>query len=170
MKTMKRLFNKLTIALLSMAFYAVFTGLATELTILTGLVASAVIALTLEPVLIKGELKPKDFVKLIYLIEYLLYFAATVLKEHFKIAKVILSRKIHVNPIIVEVPFNLENDYGITLLASTVTNTPGTITLHVDKTGKVLYVHWLMAKTMNSSEVKREIVKEFEELIKKIFG
>lgn len=170
MKNMKRLFNKLTVALLSMAFYTVFTGLATELTLLTGLIASAIVAIVLEPVFIKRELKPMDAVRLLYLTKYLLYFAAAVLKEHFKIAKVILSRKIYVNPSIVEVPFNLETDYGITLLVSTITNTPGTITLYVDKARKVLYVHWLIAKTMNPSEARREIAERFEELVKKIFG
>ena len=44
-------------------------------------------------------------------------------------------------PGIVKIPLDLETDVEITLLASLITLTPGTLSLDVSKDKKVLYVH-----------------------------
>lgn len=167
---MKRLFNKLIITLISMSFYMLFTGIATELTILTGFMISIAISLVFDGFLIRGEIRPKDMVKVVYLLKYILLFIVVELKEHLKIAKIVLKGDSSVNPEVVVIPLDLETDYGISLLALTITNTPGTIAIHIDKTKKSLYVHWLTAKAGDTTEIKRELVGGFEDLAKKIFG
>lgn len=165
---MKRMFNKIAVAALIIVFYTAFTGQATELTIITGLAASVAIAVILEPLLIKRELKVSDVVRLLYFLKYALHFAALELREHFEIAKVVFKRRISVEPQIVKIPIDLESDYSIALLASTITNTPGTIVLHVDRDRRILYVHWLMPKTKDVWEAKKLIVGGFENVIRRV--
>lgn len=164
-----RLLNKLIIVALSMIFYIVFTGLTSELTILTGLAVSILIAILFEPLLIKRALNLSDISKLFYLLEYLRHFLIIELKEHLMITKIVLRRRISINPKIVEVPIKLKTNYGIAFLMSTITNTPGTIALHVDTSRKILYVHWLTAKTLDPQETRKEITSKFEDVIEKIF-
>lgn len=165
---MKRIFNKAIVALLSAVFYITFTGLMTELTLLTGLVATVAIAILLEPILIKRELKLRDALRIIHLFEYIVYLITIELKEHLSIAKLVFRRSMSVKPEVVKIPFDLETDYGITLLASTITNTPGTITLHIDRARKTLYIHWLTPKTRDPQSAKREIVGRLEDIIKRV--
>ncbi|MEM1664456.1 MAG: Na+/H+ antiporter subunit E [Zestosphaera sp.] len=166
---MKRMFNKIIIMITSFILYTMFTGILTELTIVAGLAISLIIAVAFDGIIIKRKLFPRDVGRLIYVFEYLYHFIAVEITDHLKIAKVILSRSISVNPDIVEVPLELNSDYGVSIVALTITNTPGTIAVDFDKDRSTLYVHWLTAKHGSVEEIKKEIIGEFEMLAKKIF-
>lgn len=167
---MKRLFNKIILALVCMAIYILYTGLLTELTILTGILISIPLSLAFDKFLIEKGVRPKDVVKIVYLVKYVILFAIAELKDHIKMVKIVLGNGEYVNPDVVEVPLDLESDYGITLVALTITNIPGTIAIHIDKSKKILYVHWLTARKGSAEEIKKEIVGDFEDIAKKIFG
>lgn len=166
---MKRILNKIAIMLTSMIFYIVFAGTVTELTIATGLVTSSIVTAIFDNIVIRRTLSPKDIIRIAYAIEYLLRFIVAEIVEHIKVAKVIMSRRINVNPAVIEIPLELKSDYAISAVALTITNTPGTIAVDFDRSKGVLYVHWLIAKSKSIDEIKEEIVGKFEELAKKIF-
>lgn len=167
---MKRLFNKLIIILICITIYILYTGMLTELTILTGLIASISLSLTFDKFLVKKNIKFKDAIRIAYLVKYIVLFIITELKDHVKMVRVVLRGDRHINPDVVEVPLDLETDYGMTLVALTITNMPGTIAIHIDKSRRILYIHWLMARKISIEEIKAEIIGEFENLAKKIFG
>lgn len=167
---MRRSFNKIVIALACIAMYILYTGMLTELTILTGLLISIPLSIAFDRLLIEKGIKPRDVVKIAYLAKYIVLFAIAELRDHIEMVKIVLREDRYVNPDVVEVPLDLETDYGIALLALTITSIPGTIAIHIDKSRRVLYVHWLTARKREIEEVKREIVGDFEDLAKKIFG
>ncbi len=61
-------------------------------------------------------------------------------KANLDVAYRVITKRI--NPGIVKVPSGLKTDFGTALLANSITLTPGTITLDVDK-DRNLYVHWI---------------------------
>ncbi|MEM2454034.1 MAG: hypothetical protein QW725_06575, partial [Ignisphaera sp.] len=71
---MKRIWNKIVISIFVFILYIVFTGFATELTIISGLVLSITVAIATEAKLIERELNINDIARLLYLFKYLLRF------------------------------------------------------------------------------------------------
>ncbi|RLG71319.1 MAG: hypothetical protein DRO23_12230 [Thermoprotei archaeon] len=167
---MKKIVNKLALFTLILFLYILFTGRINTLTIITGTLASFILALMFEKTVFKGRLRIRDVVKLTHIFLYIYHFIKAEIVSHVKIAKLILSRNPETYPAVIRIPFELENTYGIALLASSITNTPGTLTLHADKSHKVLYVHWLTAHTRDPDEAKKYIVGKLERPIKDIFG
>jgi len=64
------------------------------------------------------------------------------------------------HPGIVAVPLRAESDLEIALLANLVTLTPGTLSLEVGESPRVLYVHSMFAE--DPDEVRRVIQRRFE--------
>ena len=51
-----------------------------------------------------------------------------------------------INPGIVRISPKLKTDLGVTLLANSITLTPGTLTVDIDEKTNDLYVHWIAVK------------------------
>jgi len=51
-----------------------------------------------------------------------------------------------INPGIVRISPNLKTDLGITMLANSITLTPGTLSVEIDEDTNDLYVHWINVK------------------------
>lgn len=85
-------------------------------------------------------------VKWVWLIAYSLgVFLWELIKANWDVAKRALIGKVNVNPGIVKVPVNLESEYGRSMLANSITLTPGTITMDtVEEDGQCYYyIHWI---------------------------
>jgi multicomponent Na+:H+ antiporter subunit E len=51
-----------------------------------------------------------------------------------------------INPGIVKISPNLKTDFGITMLANSITLTPGTLSVDIDEDSNDLYIHWINVK------------------------
>jgi multicomponent Na+:H+ antiporter subunit E len=71
-----------------------------------------------------------------------------------------------IRPGIVKVRTTLKSDLGKTLLANSITMTPGTIT--VDIIGEYLYIHWIYVRSEDPEIYTGMITGAFEKYIKKI--
>ncbi|KAA0000685.1 MAG: cation:proton antiporter [Thermoplasmata archaeon] len=74
---------------------------------------------------------------------YLPRFFYEMAKANFDVAYRVITGKI--NPGIVKISPNLKSDFSLTLLANSITLTPGTLSVDVDNE-KNLYVHWINVK------------------------
>jgi multicomponent Na+:H+ antiporter subunit E len=74
-------------------------------------------------------------------ISFLLFFIYELTKANIQVAYEVITPNYNMKPGIVKIPLDLETDVEITLLASLITLTPGTLSLDVSKDKKVLYVH-----------------------------
>jgi multicomponent Na+:H+ antiporter subunit E len=72
-----------------------------------------------------------------------------------------------IKPGIVKVKLGLKTNIAKTILANSITMTPGTIS--VDILGDEIYVHWIYVSTENPEEYSQKISGRFEKYIKKIF-
>jgi multicomponent Na+:H+ antiporter subunit E len=73
-----------------------------------------------------------------------------------------------IRPGIVKVKTSLKTATAITLLANSITLTPGTLTIEATGDG-YLYVHWINVKSTNVEEASKHIVRRFEWYLKRIF-
>ncbi|MEM4627931.1 MAG: Na+/H+ antiporter subunit E [Ignisphaera sp.] len=167
---MKSLLNKLAIFTIIFTFYIISTGSIRMFTILFGIIISALMAVALDRMLLARAIQLRDLTKIVYLLQYLVYFIYAAVKSHIEVARIILMDSGRLRPSIIAIPYTIESDYGLTLLALSITNTPGTLTLYVDKQSKILFIHWIETATLDAIEARKIISGKFEELAKKIFG
>ena len=102
-----------------------------------------------------------------YLILYLFIFIWECLKANFDVAYRVLHPAMPIKPGIVKVKISLKTDLARTILASSITMTPGTIT--VDMTDDLLYVHWIYVSSTDPEVYSKKVAGRFEKYIKKIF-
>jgi multicomponent Na+:H+ antiporter subunit E len=168
---MKKLTRFIAVFLYIYAFYIMFTASTTEFSLTLGFIASALLATLSTPFLIQRNLGAHDLKSFAYLLLY--YFRYMIIEEykaHKQVIKIVLSRKLDIKPAIVKVPYSVKTDYGMTLIAGSITNTPGTCVVDVDEKRHLFYVHWIYATTIEPEKAREEISKVFEEYAAKIFG
>ena len=98
-------------------------------------------------------------------------FMAELFKANVDVAKRALGRKVDVNPGIVKVPVELESEYGRSMLANSITLTPGTITMDtVEEKGRLYYyIHWIDVASEDPAEAGEMIKGRLEKWIGRVF-
>ena len=78
-----------------------------------------------------------------------------------------------INPGIVKISPGLKNDLSLTMLANSITLTPGTLSVEVDEETNDLYVHWINVKMKTLEEMPRDykdICGEFPDWARRVAG
>ena len=83
----------------------------------------------------------KAFFQVIYLVELIVYFLWELIKACSIVAHEVITPFHNMSPGIIAVPLDLKTDLEITLFASMVTLTPGTLSLDVSVDKSHLFVH-----------------------------
>ncbi|QCX32605.1 sodium:proton antiporter [Caloramator sp. E03] len=99
--------------------------------------------------------------KFVALIKYVfVIFPKELWKANVDVAKCALSPSLPVNPGIVKIPSNLKSEYALSMLANSITLTPGTITMDVaeDRGKNYYYIHCIDVATTNNVK-DGEIIK-----------
>lgn len=138
--------------------------------IATLIIASFMRDMLMEDVRHKGHLIEKIiYFLLLYAPQYLIIMAFRLIESNIKVAKNVIFMDI--KPGIVKIKTDLRSDTGVTILANSITLTPGTLTLDVSKKlGETyLYVHWIDVETLNREKAGEKIKGDIEEWLKKIF-
>ncbi|MGB9827831.1 Na+/H+ antiporter subunit E [Thermosphaera chiliense] len=165
-----KIVNGLVVALIAFITYIVFSGSITTYDIITGVIVSLVTGFIFSTITLSNPrkaLNPKRWA--LFVIYALRYLIIDETKAHVDVIKRILHPKTPVNPAIVKVPFNVSTDYAITAIANSITNTPGTVVVDVDEKGKVFYVHWIDAKTLEPEKAREAISSVFEKYAGNMF-
>jgi len=90
-----------------------------------------------------------------------------IIRANFSVAKVVLGPKSAIRPMFVQVPLDVESDFAVSLLASVISLTPGTVSADIDVENRCLLVHAL--STGEPDDLVRQIKSRYETLIKEIF-
>ncbi|MBU2535935.1 MAG: Na+/H+ antiporter subunit E [Chloroflexota bacterium] len=107
------------------------------------------------------------FIWLIYLFPF--FFAMA--QANIDVAYRVLTGRI--NPGIVKISPNLKNDMALTILANSITLTPGTLSVDVDEETNDLYVHWINVQPDVLKEMPRDyhpICNNFPDWARRIAG
>lgn len=137
--------------------------------ILVGIVVVAIVAS------LSGDLFTRRAHVFSHIERYLwfLYYVPIFIWECFKANIDVAFRVIHparpIKPGIVKVKTTLKSDTALTFLANSITLTPGTLTVDIDRDAGLLYVHWIDVKARDKEEATKKIVERFEKILKNIF-
>ena len=101
-------------------------------------------------------------------LRYFFLVLKDILIANMQVAVLVLGPIRKLKPGFVAVPLDVTSDVGITLLASTVSLTPGTVSVEVSEDKKWLYVHALHLD--NEQALIDEIKQRYERPIKEILG
>jgi len=136
--------------------------------LLAGLAVAAVVALVMRDMVrvnFRRFLDPRCwFWAFIYIFVFLYY----VLISGLDVAYRVLHPAMPIHPGIVRVRSRLRTDTGRTALATSITLTPGTLTLEVTEDG-TFYVHWINVLSVDDEEAARFVMRRFEWFIQRIF-
>ena len=106
--------------------------------------------------------------RIVYSIGYLLYLFGAILRANVDVALRVVRPRIPIDPGIVSVTTRLRSPMGRTVLANSITLTPGTLSVEIR--GDTLFIHWIDVSGRDAEAATREIVRPFERFLEVIFG
>jgi len=98
---------------------------------------------------------------------FVIFFIKELILANLRVAHDVLTPSHHMNPGIVAVPLDLKTDMQITLLATLITLTPGTLSLHITRDRRTLYVHAMYID--DPHKLVLGIKQGFEQRVKEVF-
>jgi multicomponent Na+:H+ antiporter subunit E len=126
-------------------------GLWSNYEIIAALIISFIVAVMASKVLFQKKsyhlLNPLRWVIFLGYLVGPFFFAMA--KANIDVAYRVITGKI--NPGIVKISPNLKNDAAITLLANSITLTPGTLSVDIDEKNNDLYIHWINVTNLKPS-------------------
>ena len=132
---------------------AVFLWSTAELAI--GAVLAVVVGVLLRNRFIGKDLRMLNPVRWFTFLIYLFPLFFAMAKANVDVAYRVITGRI--NPAIVKINPNLKTDMSLTILANSITLTPGTLTVDVDEKTNELYVHWINV----DPEVLKEMPRDY---------
>ena len=157
----------LALFLLTFVFWLLLTFDLSVPNLIAGGAAALVTSLLFTKYFFHKVVKFVQPVRYFWLLVYLVIFTWECIKANFDVAYRVLHPAMPIKPGIVKVHLDLKSDFARTMLANSITMTPGTIS--VDIIGDVLFVHWIYVRSEDPEVYSRKIAGKFEKYIKKIF-
>lgn len=105
--------------------------------------------------------------RIFYAVKYIFVFIYYMILANLDVAYRVLHPAMPISPGIVRVKTELKSNFAKTILANSITLTPGTLT--VDIKDEDLYIHWINVKSADIEKATKFIVKRFEDMLKEIF-
>jgi len=96
------------------------------------------------------------------------YFFKELVVSNVKLAAIVLSPSLPINPGIVKVRTRLKSRMGRLMLANSITLTPGTLTVELE--GEWIYVHWVTVDSVDVEAATQRIVAGFESYLEVMYG
>ena len=96
------------------------------------------------------------------------YFFKELVISNFKLAAIVVSPSLPINPGIVKVRTKLKSRMGRLMLANSITLTPGTLTVELE--GEWIYVHWVTVDSTDIEAATQQIVAGFERYLEVMYG
>ena len=110
--------------------------------ILVGFILSLIVGFVARNIFAKEDFRMLNPVRWLMFIAYVIGpFFVGLTKANIDVAYRVITGKI--NPGIVKISPDLKTDLGITMLANSITLTPGTLSVDIDEDKNDLYIHWI---------------------------
>lgn len=111
------------------------------------------------------KMTPQAFVAAI---KYFFFFLKELVVSNVRIARIVISPDLPINPGIVKVRTKLTSPMGRLLLANSITLTPGTLTVEIED--EWYYIHWVTADATDIEAATNKIVAGFERHLEVMYG
>ena len=158
---------RIIIFIVSLAVWLGLTWSVNVFSVIIGIGVSVFVTSLISDMFVKKMLvKGKAVLWFLYYIPLLFWEC---MKANLDVAYRVIHPGLPVNPGIVKVKTKLRGELGLTFLANSITLTPGTLSVDVDKENGYLYVHWIDVKDKEIDRASRIIVRKFEKVLGRIF-
>lgn len=101
------------------------------------------------------------------LVRYFFRVLGDIVVANYEVSKLILNPRSRMSPVFIEYPLELKETFTITILASTITLTPGTVSVNLRRDRRILVIHALDAYDVQATIDK--IHDRYERPLKEIF-
>jgi len=109
------------------------------------------------------------FKRYLWFLYYIPVFIWECIKANIDVAYRVGHPDVPIRPGIVKVKTNLKSDTGLTFLANSITLTPGTMSVDIDRDSGYIYIHWIYVKDEDIEAATKTIVANFEHILMRIF-
>jgi multicomponent Na+:H+ antiporter subunit E len=127
---------------LSFVFYQVLAGSLVLLDLVTGAISATIVAVGISRITFTRDPSGETIKRLVRLLVYTPYLLYEILKANVAVAAIILHPRLPIDPRMTRIQPAVRGALPITMLANSITLTPGTLTVRVE--GRSLTVHTLM--------------------------
>jgi multicomponent Na+:H+ antiporter subunit E len=107
--------------------------------------------------------------RVLFAVRYLARFLWEMIKANLHVAAIVLSPRRPIRPGIVKIRTDLTRDTALTVLANSITLTPGTFTIDIQPDRRELYIHCITVASTDVAENSRAIGGKFERILKEVF-
>ncbi|MFC1560128.1 Na+/H+ antiporter subunit E [Candidatus Margulisiibacteriota bacterium] len=159
--------GRIVVFIISFAVWGILTWIPDAQELAVGAAMSLVITLAFGDVFTVKFKKLFQIKRYFYFVYYAFVFTYYCILANIDVALRILNPRLPINPGIVKIKTNLKNEVAQTMLANSITLTPGTMTVDIKK--GFMYVHWINVKAKDVKKATEIISQRFEKLIKEIF-
>ena len=159
--------RSITVFLLSLLFWFLITFRLTLPNLIVGSMAALLTTLIFGRYFLRNVYKFLQPHRYYWLMIYFFFFIWACIKANLDVAYRVLHPAMPIKPGIVKVKTELKSEFARTILANSITMTPGTIS--VDIIGDYLYIHWIYVRSEDPEVYTPIISGQFEKFIKKIF-
>lgn len=146
------------------AVWVVLNERLTPLILIAGVVVSAIALFTTNRLILKGSYRRQYPFRLRSAALYGVRLVIAIYVAGFHAVRQMVTGNIGVR--VVDVTTDLENDFAVSLLANSITLTPGTVTL--DRDGQCLRVLWLTTTVPDQEETNALVKGQFEPLLREV--
>jgi len=136
---------------------------------LIGIAISALITFLAGQFLITTEKSQHPAKRFFHFLKYIPRFLWEMIKANLEVAYLVVHPLLPIKPGIVKIKTKLTKDSAITVLANSITLTPGTMTVDVNKDKGELYIHWINVKAQETESATKEISEKFEKTLMEVF-
>ena len=137
--------------------------------IVSGLLISGAVAWMLSRYALEGmNRKVLDPRRWLYFLVYLWVLIRGIFMAGLLLIPIILKMN-EIRPGVVAIPTRLKRRWELTLLANSITLTPGTFFLDMDEEKGMLYVHWVSIESESADEIRKIITERYERILIKVF-
>jgi len=156
----------IAVFILSLIFWLLLTFRFTVPNLIVGSVASVICSAIFTRYYFNSVYKFLQPHRYFWFLVYLFIFIWECIKANLDVAYRVLHPAMPIRPGIVKVRTSLKSGFAKTLLANSITMTPGTIT--VDIIGDDMYIHWIYIRSEDPEVYTKIITGAFEKYIKRI--
>jgi multicomponent Na+:H+ antiporter subunit E len=157
------------IALFSLAFiiWLALTAGGGWQEVLAGIVVALVVALAASR-FVTGFPRQGVLRRAAFGIRYFFRFIWEMVKANIHVAAIVLNPMRPIKPGIVKIKTSLTKDTAMTILANSITLTPGTFTIDINPEARELYIHCITVPGTDVAENTERIGGRFERILKEV--
>lgn len=159
--------RKLVLFIVTFILWLLLTHTLRTQFVITGVIVSLLTAFLFGNMFVKNWNKVFQIKRYLWFLWYLVIFIWECIKANFDVAYRVLHPALPIKPGIVKAKVKLKTDIARTILANSITMTPGT--LSVDIIGEYMFIHWICIRDENSETSCQGIVDRFENILARIF-